>query len=320
MAIIYSKTNLLDSDGLKQLYMSSPMDLDVEELSFTQTGNKSHVTLDNSLELDLNSIRIDEPSTLKSNQNQSILSDLSPMRSDILTHVQSNEIDLSAPNNALSIANRKAIQPLKTTSKYNQLIIDKDNEKVLERIKETQVTKIDEKLDTPEVKPISIQQDNKIQITIDPDLIMKYLSVISKAFLTVICIFISIALLTTFYYEVNDELKMQQIERQAEIQHCYNEYQENYCDTLRAPKLQDHCKDWEKCMRQDPFKYNTMIVITKVMAKCVEHFVEVLSIKTLLFIIAILIIVAYMKKQPTLILNHQPIYREHRDTNKLKLT
>jgi hypothetical protein len=126
-----------------------------------------------------------------------------------------------------------------------------------------------------------------------------------KWFATLVCIFITTSLITSFYYEVADELRMLAIEKQADIATCYNEYHENFCHKMRAPKLQQMCLDWERCMRQDPFQYSTLMVVTKVAAKCVEHFVQVLSAKTLFFIICVFLIFAYMKKTPTYVMNVQ---------------
>lgn len=297
------------------------MQLDDVDITFNTDLNKSIMSVDDSLELNINSIKINEP--VDKNHNVMSFSSSTPIKEPKLDRVhtpnttyftpQSNSVrklDMQSPTkhshpaqSASTTSANEADADKNKVEKYKELILSSASKHHLQRM--------DEKLDNtnsdfPLQKLVKVDpKSHKIQITIDPDSLMKYLQVISKAFIILLSIVLTLTLLVTFYYEVNDELRMQYIEKQAEMQQCHVEYSENHCDTLRAPRMQDLCNTWEKCMRQDPFKYNTMVMIPKVIAKCLEHFVDVLSLKTLAVLLIVLVVVAYMKKTPTYIMNLQ---------------
>eukprot|EP00835_Amoeboradix_gromovi_P006735 NODE_863_length_3616_cov_0.485926.p1 type:complete len:287 gc:universal NODE_863_length_3616_cov_0.485926:1762-2622(+) len=276
--------------------MGSPMQLDDIDITFRTEMSIDNSNIDESLDLNLNDFKIEEPKSIQHAIHENVLTtpiDQSMRRriSTPVSHVVDNSLYPKEEN------------PIE---KYKELIISSASKKQLQRY--------DEKIEPLQAASFRTQESvvsvdptsHKIRITIDPDMILKYLSVISKAFIIFISIALCCSLLFTFYYEVNDELKMQYIEKQAEIQQCYKEYSENMCDMKRPPKMEEHCTLWEKCMRQDPFKYNKMNVIPKVMGKIVEHFVDVLSLKSLLFLTVLLIVFAYTRKPPTYIMNlHQ---------------
>ena len=271
--------------------MPTPMELDNVDFTF-----------DDSLELNMSTFKFDD-SKMSIESSTPVEIRVEPTET-IETSVETPE---------------PATPPKRNT--VNTLVVNSENKRKLVQLDE----KMDQQMDQQIVKPVHSKLveiepiTHKIHITIDPDLLLKYLSVVSKLLLMCTCVGLSIAFLYTFYYEVNDELKSQYIEKQAEIQQCYSDYEDNYCNTQRAPKLQDHCQSWEKCMRQDPFKYNTMIVITKVIGKCIDHFIDVLSLKSLFFIITVLLIIAYMRKTPTYIMNlSHPIEQVTDTLKKLK--
>ena len=278
--------------------MASPMDLDREFISFNTEMN-----VDESLELNLDNIKIDEvkkPQTIQTSTHSFVISNpVTPNRREELS-------DMSILQSPTKCTPMKELDktPL-PIEKYKNLVISSASKRQLQKFDEKMEDDTNKNIQLVEPRVVSMNQaeNHKIQITIDPEMLLKYLSVISRAFVIFISIGISIALLITFYYEVNEELRVNIFERQAELDQCRVDYNANHCNTMRAPKMQEHCIAWEKCMRQDPFKYNTMVMIPKVLGKVVEHFVDVLSLKTLLFIIIILIVTAYTRKQPTYIMN-----------------
>ncbi|KAK9898474.1 hypothetical protein P389DRAFT_34549 [Cystobasidium minutum MCA 4210] len=115
-------------------------------------------------------------------------------------------------------------------------------------------------------------------------------------------ILVSLALLlwflVTLQHDVAQRVSEYSIELQQEIMHCSSNYISNRCQPgERVPAMEAMCKQWEFCMNKDPKVVNKLRVAAEVMAEVVNGFVEIISWRTMAFLLATLfIVVAYTNR------------------------
>ncbi|KAL1952512.1 hypothetical protein VTO42DRAFT_5098 [Malbranchea cinnamomea] len=75
----------------------------------------------------------------------------------------------------------------------------------------------------------------------------------------------------------------------AEMAVCARNYVENRCggeNGRRLPALETVCENWERCMNQDPAKVGRAKVSAQTLAEIFNGFIEPISLKTMIFMIA----------------------------------
>lgn len=133
-------------------------------------------------------------------------------------------------------------------------------------------------------------------------------------------VLLSLYLLSSFLYmlssDVSERLTEYSLEYSQEIMHCSESYITNRCSPpeLRVPALEKACRDWEFCMNRNPKIVGRTKVVAETVAETVNSFVEVISWRTMLFLLTTLaIVVGYLNTSITSYRRSHPRSHEHDD-------
>ncbi|KAF2644791.1 hypothetical protein P280DRAFT_390365 [Massarina eburnea CBS 473.64] len=116
-----------------------------------------------------------------------------------------------------------------------------------------------------------------------PMVLSYYMQFIINATLGFTFLYIIYSALMAIFNDVNIEASHKAQEIMHEIAVCANHYRQNMCDGRRMPALEDACRSWEACMKQDVRKIAKASVGAKAGAKILNSFAEEFSYKSMLF-------------------------------------
>ncbi|KAM0753304.1 hypothetical protein T439DRAFT_195282 [Meredithblackwellia eburnea MCA 4105] len=127
-----------------------------------------------------------------------------------------------------------------------------------------------------------------------PYTLLGYLQFASLTLLALIFLSISLLFLYTLYTDVQDRLTSLTAEIRAEIMQCAKAYVDNRCQPeTRLPAMERQCSGWEECMGREAVVVGKTRVVAEILAEVVNGFVDVISFKTMFFVIATLGIMIY---------------------------
>ncbi|KAK4701837.1 hypothetical protein P7C70_g4389, partial [Phenoliferia sp. Uapishka_3] len=127
-----------------------------------------------------------------------------------------------------------------------------------------------------------------------PYTLLGYLQFASLTLLSLLFLSLSLLFLYTLYTDIKDRLSSLTTEMRAEILQCAKAYVDNRCaPQTRMPALARQCSGWEECMGRDPNLVGRTRVVAETLAEVVNGFVDVISFKTMLFVMAILSLTIY---------------------------
>ncbi|KAI5171783.1 hypothetical protein NEFER03_1088 [Nematocida sp. LUAm3] len=115
-----------------------------------------------------------------------------------------------------------------------------------------------------------------------------YLSLLLNGFLVIL----SIVLIIKFVLMVKNDISVKTIrkleENKQKIEECAKQYKLNRCSPEeRVPALEEKCKEWETCMRNDPLREELTRVVFQVASNTIEEFLNGISIRSAFILTAI---------------------------------
>ncbi|GAA6064626.1 hypothetical protein JCM10212_006071 [Sporobolomyces blumeae] len=127
-----------------------------------------------------------------------------------------------------------------------------------------------------------------------PYVLLGYLQFGSLTLLAVLTLSLLVLFLYTLYTDIQARLASLTISLQAEILSCAKAYVDNRCEpATRIPAIERSCREWEECMNQEVVVGGKTRVVAETLAEIVNGFVDVISFKTMLFVILTLAITIY---------------------------
>ncbi|KAI5480483.1 nucleus export protein Brr6 [Pseudohyphozyma bogoriensis] len=127
-----------------------------------------------------------------------------------------------------------------------------------------------------------------------PYTLLGYLQFASLTLLLVLLLFLALLFLYTLYTDVQMRLHTLQQEIRAEILGCARDYVNNRCEpATRIPAMEARCSGWEECMGREPVVVGKTRVVAETLAGILDGFVDVISFKTMIFVILTLGITIY---------------------------
>ncbi|GAA5909901.1 Brr6/Brl1 family protein [Sporobolomyces salmoneus] len=127
-----------------------------------------------------------------------------------------------------------------------------------------------------------------------PYVLLGYLQFGSLTLLAVLVLSILFLFLYTLYTDIQSRLSSLTLELRQEILQCAKAYVDNRCEpATRIPAMERRCSDWEECMNREVVVNGKTRVVAETLAEIVNGFVDVISFKTMLFVLLTLGITIY---------------------------
>ncbi|BGP16024.1 hypothetical protein JCM10213v2_004017 [Rhodosporidiobolus nylandii] len=127
-----------------------------------------------------------------------------------------------------------------------------------------------------------------------PGVLLGYLQFTSLALLAVLVLSLSLLFLYTLYHDIRARLASLTVSLRAEIMQCAKSYVDNRCaPETRIPAMEAACGAWEECMNREVVVGGKTRVVAETLAEVVNGFVEVISLKTMLFTLLTLFLTIY---------------------------
>ncbi|SCV74283.1 BQ2448_6715 [Microbotryum intermedium] len=146
-----------------------------------------------------------------------------------------------------------------------------------------------------------------------PYVLLGYLQFLSLALLAVLFLSLSLLFLYTLYVDIQSRLRSLTSELRAEILACAKMYVDNRCEpATRLPALERKCAGWEECMGREIVVVGKTRVVAETLADVVNGFVDVISFKTMSFVILTLGLCIYGSSVALSLLPSRPAPRNSR--------
>ncbi|GAA5851361.1 hypothetical protein JCM8547_004218 [Rhodosporidiobolus lusitaniae] len=127
-----------------------------------------------------------------------------------------------------------------------------------------------------------------------PYVLLGYLQFGSLALLAILILSLLLLFLYTLYHDIQARLSSLTVELRAEIIQCAKAYVDNRCaPETRIPAMESRCAGWEECMNREIVVVGKTRVVAETLAEVVNGFVDVLNLKTMLFVILTLGLTIY---------------------------
>ncbi|BGO94103.1 hypothetical protein NBRC10512_002874 [Rhodotorula toruloides] len=126
-----------------------------------------------------------------------------------------------------------------------------------------------------------------------PYVLLGYLQFGSLTLLAVLVLSLLSLFLYTLYTDIQARLAELTVELRSEIVQCAKAYVDNFCQEKRMPALARQCVEWEECMNKEVVVVGKTRVVAETLAEVVNGFVDVISLKTMLFVLLTLGITIY---------------------------
>ncbi|GAA6027272.1 hypothetical protein JCM8097_002545 [Rhodosporidiobolus ruineniae] len=140
-----------------------------------------------------------------------------------------------------------------------------------------------------------------------PYVLLGYLQFGSLALLAVLVLSLLLLFLYTLYHDIQSRLASLTVELRAEILQCAKSYVDNKCaPETRLPFMESRCAGWEECMNRDVVVSGKTRVVAETLAEVVNGFVDVISFKTMLFVLLTLGLTIYGSSVALSILPSRP--------------
>ncbi|GAA6002388.1 hypothetical protein JCM10207_001094 [Rhodosporidiobolus poonsookiae] len=140
-----------------------------------------------------------------------------------------------------------------------------------------------------------------------PYILLGYLQFGSLALLAVLILSLLVLFLVTLYTDIQARLASLTVELRAEIIQCAKAYVDNRCaPETRIPAMESRCAGWEECMNREVVVVGKTRVVAETLAEVVNGFVDVISFKTMLFVLLTLGITIYGSSVALSVLSSRP--------------
>ncbi|GAA5928447.1 Brr6/Brl1 family protein [Sporobolomyces koalae] len=127
-----------------------------------------------------------------------------------------------------------------------------------------------------------------------PYVLLGYLQFGSLTLMAVLVLSLLVLFLWTLYTDIQSRLSSLTLELRSEILQCARAYVDNRCEpATRIPAMERKCNEWEECMNQEIVVTGKTRVVAETLAEIVNGFVDVISFKTMLFVLLSLGITIY---------------------------
>ncbi|GAA6056803.1 hypothetical protein JCM3770_002809 [Rhodotorula araucariae] len=127
-----------------------------------------------------------------------------------------------------------------------------------------------------------------------PYVLLGYLQFGSLTLLAVLVLSLLALFLFTLYTDIQARLAELTLELRSEIVQCAKKFMDNGCAAPnRFPALERSCVEWEECMHREVVVHGKTRVVAETIAEVVNGFVDVISFKTMLFVLLTLGITIY---------------------------
>ncbi|BGP32035.1 hypothetical protein JCM10296v2_003814 [Rhodotorula toruloides] len=126
-----------------------------------------------------------------------------------------------------------------------------------------------------------------------PYVLLGYLQFGSLTLLAVLVLSLLFLFLYTLYTDIQARLAELTVGLRSEIVQCAKAYVDNFCQEKRMPALARQCVEWEECMNKEVVVVGKTRVVAETLAEVVNGFVDVISLKTMLFVLLTLGITIY---------------------------
>ncbi|GAA5937255.1 hypothetical protein JCM1841_007022 [Sporobolomyces salmonicolor] len=127
-----------------------------------------------------------------------------------------------------------------------------------------------------------------------PYVLLGYLQFGALTLLALLVLSLLVLFLYTLYTDIQARLISLTLELRAEILQCAKAYVDNRCEpATRLPVLEGKCAGWEECMNREVVVVGKTRVVAETLAEVVNGFVDVISFKTMLFVVLTLGITIY---------------------------
>ncbi|BGP39958.1 hypothetical protein JCM10450v2_003938 [Rhodotorula kratochvilovae] len=127
-----------------------------------------------------------------------------------------------------------------------------------------------------------------------PYVLLGYLQFGSLTLLALLVLSLFALFLFTLYTDIQARLAELTLELRSEIVQCAKKFMDNGCAAPnRFPALERSCVEWEECMHREVVVHGKTRVVAETIAEVVNGFVDVISFKTMLFVLLTLGITIY---------------------------
>ncbi|GAA5977616.1 hypothetical protein JCM11641_006877 [Rhodosporidiobolus odoratus] len=141
-----------------------------------------------------------------------------------------------------------------------------------------------------------------------PYVLLGYLQFTSLALLAILLLSLLLLFLYTLYNDINQRLYELTVSLRAEIIQCAKAYVDNRCTPeTRIPAMESRCSGWEECMNREVVVGGKTRVVAETLAEVVNGFVDVISLKTMLFVLLTLGLTIYGSSVALSILPSHPV-------------
>ncbi|ORX77907.1 hypothetical protein BCR32DRAFT_270359 [Anaeromyces robustus] len=121
-----------------------------------------------------------------------------------------------------------------------------------------------------------------------PKLLLSYFKFFFNVLLLVVALWILFYFIKTVRSDITSKYNEHLMDNMNKISECYDHYKVNKCSSdIRIPALKDTCRTWEACMSQNPDDIRIIMIAAEVVSEILNKFIEPLSIKTTIVIIAL---------------------------------
>ncbi|BGP55424.1 hypothetical protein JCM8202v2_003027 [Rhodotorula sphaerocarpa] len=140
---------------------------------------------------------------------------------------------------------------------------------------------------------MSGRPDEKWMRRSTPYVLLGYVQFGSLALLAILVLSLLLLFLFTLYTDIQARLAELTVELRGEMIQCAKKYVDNFCQERRIPALERKCAEWEECMNREVVVVGKTRVVAETLAEVVNGFVDVISFKTMLFVILTLGLTIY---------------------------
>ncbi|OAF58665.1 hypothetical protein VC83_04930 [Pseudogymnoascus destructans] len=128
-----------------------------------------------------------------------------------------------------------------------------------------------------------------------PHLLSYYAQLILNSFLVAVAMYLIYSSIRTIQSDVSKEEARAIDEAHHEIAVCTSHWTTNNCAPhLRVPAVAAACREWEVCMQADPTQVGRAKISAHTFARIVNEFIEPISLKTMLFVVATFLVFGYV--------------------------
>lgn len=128
-----------------------------------------------------------------------------------------------------------------------------------------------------------------------PHLLSYYAQLILNSFLVAVAMYLIYTSIRTIQSDVSKEEARAIDDAHHEIAVCTSHWTTNNCAPhLRVPAVAAACREWEICMQADPTQVGRAKISAHTFARIVNEFIEPISLKTMLFVVATFLVFGYV--------------------------